>query len=118
MPSLDTPVCATSTKIFNEKAGEIENTVIVNVTKDLPFAQKRFCELAQIEHVLNLSAFRCSGFGSEYGVEIIDGPLKGLFARAIVVMDGSGNVVHSQLVPEIAEEPDYESALAAVKQLV
>ena len=103
-------------KVFNEKAGEIEDTVIVNVSKDLPFAQKRFCESNQVTHVTSLSAFRCEQFGKDFGISIVDGPLKGLLGRAIIVVDTSGNVVYTELVSEIADEPNYEAALAAVKQ--
>ena len=113
MPSFDTPVCALSVKAFNEKVGGLENTVIVNVSKDLPFAQKRFCESNQLEHVTNLSAFRCDGFGNSYGVSIIDGPLKGLLARSIVVLDTEGKVAYTELIPEIAQEPNYDAAIAA-----
>ncbi len=116
VPSFDTPVCATSVKSFNEKAGELDATVIVNVSKDLPFAQKRFCESAQVEHVTNLSAFRCSQFENDYGIGIIDGPLKGLLGRAVVVINPSGKVVYTELVPEIAQEPDYDAALSVVTQ--
>ena len=116
VPSLDTPTCATSMKKFNEKAGVLGDTVIVNVSKDLPFAQKRFCESNQVAHVTSLSAFRCDQFGNDYGILITDGPLKGLLGRAIVVLDASGKVAYTELVPEIADEPDYEAALATVKQ--
>ena len=114
VPSFDTPVCATSVKAFNQKAGSVENTVVVNVSKDLPFAQKRFCESNQLEHVTNLSAFRCDDFGKSFGVSIVDGPLKGLLARSIVVLDADGKVAYTELVPEIAEEPNYDAAIAAV----
>ena len=103
-------------KTFNEKAGEAGDTVIVNVSKDLPFAQKRFCESNQVDHVVSLSAFRGDNFGNDYGITITDGPLQGLLGRAIVVVDANGSVVHTELVPEIADEPNYEAALAAVKQ--
>ena len=116
VPSFDTGVCATSVKKFNESAGEIENTVIVNVSKDLPFAQKRFCESEGLEHVTNLSAFRCNDFGDKYGMTIMDGPLKGLLGRAIIVLNADREIVHTELVPEIAQEPNYEAALSAVKQ--
>ena len=116
VPSFDTPVCATSVKSFNEKAGELGDTVIVNVSKDLPFAQKRFCESAQVEHVTNLSAFRCSKFAEDYGIGIVDGPLQGLLGRAVIVVNGSGEVVYTELVPEIAQEPNYDAALAALSQ--
>lgn len=114
VPSFDTPVCATSVQTFNEKVGQREDTVVVNVSKDLPFAQKRFCESNQVEHVTNLSSFRDNGFGDAYGTTIVDGPLQGLLARAVVVVDGTGNVKYTQLVPEIAEEPDYDAVLAAL----
>ena len=114
MPSFDTPVCALSVKAFNEKVGSLEDTVIVNVSKDLPFAQKRFCESNQLEHVTNLSAFRCDGFGNSYGVSIVDGPLKGLLARSVVVLDTDGKVAYTELIPEIAQEPNYDAAIAAV----
>ncbi len=115
LPSLDTPVCALSAKAFNEKAGALNNTVIVNVSKDLPFAQKRFCESNQVAHVSNLSAFRGSHFDEAYGIGIVDGPLKGLLGRAIVVVSPAGKVTYTELVPEIAQEPNYAAALAAVK---
>lgn len=113
LPSLDTPVCAISAKTFNEKIGQNSKAQIINVSKDLPFAQKRFCESNQVAHVSNLSAFRNDQFGKDFGVSIVDGPLAGLFARAIVVVDESGKVVHTELVPEIAQEPNYEAALKA-----
>lgn len=113
VPSFDTPVCAKSVRAFNERAGSLKDTVVVNVSKDLPFAQKRFCESEGLANVTNLSAFRSADFGSAWGMSIVDGPLKGLLGRAIVVVDPNGRVVHSELVPEIAQEPDYESALSA-----
>lgn len=114
VPSFDTPVCALSVQAFNEKAGQKEDTVVVNVSMDLPFAQKRFCESHNVEHVTNLSAFRCGGFGKDFGVAIVDGPLQGLLGRAIVVLDGEGKVTYNELVPEIAQEPNYDAALAAI----
>ena len=116
VPSLDTGTCATSAKTFNAKAGELSDTVIVNVSKDLPFAQKRFCEAESVEHVSNLSSFRCGGFSKDYGCEIVDGPLKGLLSRAIVVINGSGEVVYTEQVSEIVDEPNYDAALSAVGQ--
>lgn len=116
VPSLDTGTCALSAKTFNAKAGELGDTVIVNVSKDLPFAQKRFCEAEGVDHVTTLSAFRCSKFGADYGIAIVDGPLNGLLGRAIVVLDGAGKVTYTELVSEIVDEPNYEAALAAVKQ--
>ncbi|QEG21399.1 thiol peroxidase [Mariniblastus fucicola] len=114
VPSLDTGTCAMSAKTFNGKAGEAGDTVIVNVSMDLPFAQKRFCEAESLEHIDNLSAFRCSGFGDSYGAAIVDGPLKGLLCRAVVIIDGEGKVKYTQLVPEIVDEPDYGAALGAL----
>ncbi|MEM7782236.1 MAG: thiol peroxidase [Planctomycetota bacterium] len=114
VPSLDTPVCSVSATKFNEAANGLENTVVVNASKDLPFAQKRVCESNKLENITNASGFRSDQFGKDYGVEITDGPLQGLYARAVVVIK-EGKVVYSQLVPEIAEEPDYDSALAAAK---
>lgn len=115
VPSLDTPVCQTSVRQFNEKAAAAGNTAIITVSRDLPFAQKRFCETEGIENVIAAAEMRNRDFGSAYGVEIIDGPLAGVLARAIVVIDAEDNVVYSELVPEIAQEPDYEAAIAAVK---
>jgi thiol peroxidase len=111
-PSVDTPVCATSVRKFNERAAGTGATV-VNVSKDLPFAQKRFCGAEGIENVTTASAFRDS-FGEDYGATITDGPMAGLLARAVVVIGADGNVAYAQLVPEIAEEPDYDAALAAL----
>lgn len=90
------------------------DTAVINVSMDLPFAQKRFCESNQLEHIHNLSSFRTGDFGSHYGVSIIDGPLAGLLARAIVVVDGDGTVKYTELVPEIAQEPNYDAVLSAV----
>ena len=115
VPSFDTGTCAASVKKFNEEAGSIEDTVVVNVSKDLPFAQGRFCESNNVEHVTNVSAFRCDGFGDSYGMTLTDGPLKGLLGRAVVVVGTDGKVAHAELVPEIANEPNYDAALAAVK---
>jgi thiol peroxidase len=111
-PSVDTPVCATSVRKFNERAAETGATV-VNVSKDLPFAQKRFCGAEGIENVTTASAFRDS-FGEDYGITIADGPMAGLLGRSVVVIGADGNVAYAQLVPEIAEEPDYDAALAAL----
>ena len=116
VPSFDTGTCAMSVKTFNSKAGELGDTVIVNISKDLPFAQKRFCEAEGVEHVTNLSAFRCDQFGDQYGIALVGGPLKGLLARGIVVLDGEGKVTYTELVPDIVDEPNYDAALAAVSQ--
>lgn len=112
-PSVDTPTCATSVRTFNEKAAGRDGTVVVCVSKDLPFAFNRFCGAEGIENVKTASAFR-STFADDYGVALADGPLRGLLARAIVVIDANGKVTHTELVGEIADEPDYESALAAI----
>lgn len=112
-PSIDTPVCATSTRTFNEKAAGRENAVVLCVSKDLPFAFKRFCGAEGVEGVRCASAY-ASDFGDAYGVTITDGPLQGLFSRAVVVVDGNGKIVHTEQVPEIAQEPDYDAALAAL----
>jgi thioredoxin-dependent peroxiredoxin len=112
-PSVDTPVCATSVRTFNERAAASGATV-VNVSKDLPFAQKRFCGAEGIENVTTASAFRDS-FGEDYGITLADGPFAGLLGRAVVVIGSDGNVAYTELVPEIAQEPNYDAALAAVK---
>ncbi len=112
-PSVDTPVCATSVRTFNERAAGAGATVLC-VSKDLPFAQKRFCGAEGIENVTTASAFRDS-FGEDYGITLADGPMAGLLGRAVVVIGADGNVAYSELVPEIAQEPDYDAALAALK---
>lgn len=113
-PSIDTPVCATSVRKFNESAAKIENTVILCVSKDLPFAHSRFCGAEGIEKVLSVSDFRTGQFGDKYGVTIIDSPLAGLLARSVVVLNEGGQVVYSELVNETTSEPNYEAALKAV----
>lgn len=112
-PSLDTATCATSVRRFNEAAAGLENTVVLCVSADLPFAQKRFCGAEGIANVQMGSTFR-SGFGQSYGVTLADSAMSGLLARAVVVLDESGTVVHTELVSEIANEPNYESALDAL----
>lgn len=112
-PSIDTPTCATSVRTFNKMANDLSNTKVLCISKDLPFAQKRFCGSEGLENVINLSDFRDGSFGNDYGVTLIDSVLKGLHARAIVVIDESGNVTYSELVSEIANEPNYEAALNA-----
>jgi thiol peroxidase len=111
-PSVDTPVCATSVRTFNERAAA-SGASVVCVSKDLPFAFARFCAAEGIENVKTASAFRDS-FGEDYGVGITDGPMAGLLARAVVVIGADGNVAYTELVPEIAQEPDYDAALAAL----
>ena len=112
-PSYDTGVCMATARTFNAKAGELD-AVVLMISADLPFAQKRFCEAEGLQHVVPLSCFR-SSFAKDYGLEMVDGPLKGLTARAVIVVDGQGKVLHSQLVPEIVQEPNYDVALAAVR---
>lgn len=115
-PSIDTPTCAMSVRAFNKSAAALNNTVVVNISADLPFAQGRFCAAEGIENVVNLSSFRnTAGFGESYGVLIKDSSLAGLLTRAVVVLDENNKVLHSQLVGEIADEPDYDAALAALK---
>jgi thiol peroxidase len=112
-PSIDTPTCATSVRTFNERAAARDDAVVLCVSKDLPFAQGRFCGAEGIENVKTASAFR-SSFGDDFGVTLTDGPLAGVFARAIVVVGPDGTVKHTELVPEIANEPDYDAALGSI----
>ncbi|MGA9493214.1 MAG: thiol peroxidase [Mycobacterium sp.] len=111
-PSVDTPVCATSVRTFNERAAA-GGLSVINVSNDLPFAQARFCGAEGIENVQSASAFR-DNFGQDYGITIADGPFAGLLARAVVVIGADGNVAYTELVPEIAQEPDYDAALSAL----
>jgi thioredoxin-dependent peroxiredoxin len=114
-PSLDTPICAMSVRRFNTEANNLVNTSVLCISRDLPFAQARFCGAEGLENVLTLSDFHATSFGRDYGVLITDSPLRDLFCRALIVIDEEGRVIHSQLVPEIAQEPDYDQALAALK---
>jgi thioredoxin-dependent peroxiredoxin len=116
VPSLDTPVCATSTRKFNEQAGKLPNAVVLVISADLPFASKRFCTTEGLQNVVPLSLMRSREFAQSYGILITDGALAGVTGRAVVVLDEKDNVVHSQLVPEIKQEPDYEAALAAARR--
>ena len=114
-PSLDTGVCAMSVRRFNEMASELPNTTVLCISKDLPFAQSRFCTVEGIENVVPLSDFRnTSSFGETYGVLMKDGPLQGLLARAVVVINPQGEVIYSELVPEITQEPNYEAVLKVI----
>lgn len=113
-PSLDTGICATAMRKFNQLAAGMDNTVVLAITKDLPFAHGRFCSTEGITNVTALSGFRDSAFGKAYGIEVVDGGFTGLYARSIVVIDEKGIVKYTELVPEIAQEPDYDSALAAL----
>jgi thiol peroxidase len=112
-PSVDTPTCASSVRQFNQRAAALDNTVVVNVSADLPFAQTRFCAAEGIANVSNASSFR-SDFGTTWGLSLAEGPLAGLLARAVVVLDESGTVTYTELVSEIANEPNYDAAIAAL----
>jgi thiol peroxidase len=114
-PSLDTSVCATAARKFNDAAGKVGNTVVLLITADLPFAAKRFCTAEGLQNVIPLSLMRDKKFAEDYGVLLVDGPMAGLCARSVVVLDESNKVIHAQLVPETVNEPDYESALAALR---
>jgi thioredoxin-dependent peroxiredoxin len=113
-PSIDTGTCATSVRKFNESASNLANTTVLCISRDLPFAQKRFCGAEGLENVVNLSDFQEGAFGKNNGLEIVDGPLAGLHSRAIIVVDENGVVTHTEQVAEIAHEPNYEAALAAL----
>ena len=113
-PSVDTGTCAASVRKFNQSASDLENTKVLCISRDLPFAQKRFCGAEGLENVVNLSDFKEGSFGKANGLEIVDGPLKGLHSRAIIVVDANGKIVHTEQVAEIANEPNYEAALAAL----
>ena len=115
VPSLDTGVCATSTRTFNQRAAEINNTVVLVISADLPFAMQRFCETEGIQNVTSLSMMRSQEFARDYGVLLLDGPLAGITARAVVVLSENNTVLYTELVPEITQEPNYDAALAALK---
>ncbi len=114
-PSIDTEVCATSVRRFNKEVSSLDNTVVLCVSKDLPFAQGRFCGAEGIDGVETLSMYRCDCFERGYGVLMQDGPLKGLLARSVFVVDGEGKLVYSELVPEVTEEPNYDKVITAIK---
>ncbi len=116
-PSLDTDICAMSVRRFNSIAENMPDTVVVAVSKDLPFAHARFCSIEGIKDIVPASDFRCSDFGTKYGVLIEDGAMRGLFARAVVIIDRTGKVAYTELVPDIASEPDYDRAVEALKKL-
>ncbi|MBP9849807.1 MAG: thiol peroxidase [Flavobacterium sp.] len=113
-PSIDTGTCATSVRKFNENASTLENTKVLCISRDLPFAQKRFCGAEGIENVINLSDFKEGSFGKNFGLEITDGPLAGLHSRVVIVLDENGTILHTEQVSEIANEPNYEAALAVL----
>ncbi|GGB66988.1 putative thiol peroxidase [Flavobacterium suaedae] len=113
-PSIDTGTCATSVRKFNEKAAGIENTKVLCISRDLPFAQARFCGAEGLDNVITLSDFKEGKFGNDYGLTITDGPLAGLHSRAVIVINEEGNIVYTEQVSEIKDEPDYDKALAAL----
>ncbi len=113
-PSIDTGTCATSVRTFNAKASALENTKVLCISRDLPFAQKRFCGAEGLENVINLSDFKDGSFGKEYGLTIVDGPLAGLHSRVVIIVDENGAVKYAEQVSEIANEPNYDAALAAL----
>ncbi|MGO4819304.1 thiol peroxidase [Flavobacterium sp. W22_SRS_FP1] len=113
-PSVDTGTCAASVRKFNESAGNLDNTAVLCISRDLPFAQKRFCGAEGLENVVNLSDFQEGDFGKKNGLEIVDGPLAGLHSRVLIVADANGIITYVEQVPEIADEPNYEAALAAL----
>jgi thiol peroxidase len=115
-PSIDTGTCATSVRTFNAKASELENTKVLCISRDLPFAQKRFCGAEGLENVENLSDFKTGNFGKEYGLEITDSVLAGLHSRVVIVLDENGTVKYTEQVSEIADEPNYEAALSALEK--
>lgn len=110
-PSIDTNVCATSVRNFNEKAAELDNVVVLNISRDLPFAQERFKKEHEVGNVTNLSDFKERNFGKDYGLEMIDGPLEGLLSRVVIVLDENGKILHTEQVKDIGDEPDYLEAL-------
>lgn len=114
-PSIDTPVCAASVRRFNEAASSLENTLVLCVSRDLPFALGRFCGAEGLNNVIALSAFRNDSFGKDFGVTILDGPLASLLSRAVIISDTNGKVIYAEQVPEITQEPDYKAALSVLQ---
>lgn len=114
-PSVDTPVCSASVRKFNEEMSKVDNTVVLCISKDLPFALKRFCAAEGLENVIPLSEMRDLNFSEDYGVRITEGPMAGLMSRAVVILNEFGEVIYTEQVPEIAQEPNYEKAMAALK---
>lgn len=113
-PSIDTPTCATSVRKFNSDASQLENTKVLCISRDLPFAQKRFCGAEGLENVINLSDFNTGSFGKDYGLEFIEGPFTGLHSRAVIVIDENGIIRYTEQVADISKEPNYEAAIAAL----
>lgn len=116
-PSLDTPVCSQSVRTFNQMASDFKETVVLCISRDLPFAQARFCGAEGLDQVITLSEFRDQDFSTKYGVLITDGPMKGLLARTVIICDPDGQIIYHELVPEITQEPNYEKALTALKKV-
>jgi len=116
VPSLDTPVCAVSTKKFNDEVARLTGVVLITISADLPFAQKRFCESQSLKNGVTLSTFRAPDFGHVYGVQIAEGPLSGLMSRAVLVLDASNRILWTEQVPEIAQEPDYAAVLSVLRK--
>jgi thioredoxin-dependent peroxiredoxin len=116
VPSLDTGVCATSARRFNQEVEKLDEVILLNISADLPFAQKRFCDVESLKNIVTLSTMRSPAFGKDYGVLIVDGPLAGLMSRAVLVLDGDNKIIHAEQVPEIGQEPNYHDALAAAGQ--
>jgi thiol peroxidase len=115
VPSLDTPTCQQSTRVFNQRASSVKNSIVLVISSDLPFAMSRFCSAEGLNNVVTLSTFRSKDFRGNFGVDIADGPLRGLTARAVIVLDEHNKVLHSELVPEITSEPNYDAALAVLR---
>ncbi len=113
-PSIDTGTCATSVRTFNSNASALDNTKVLCISRDLPFAQKRFCGAEGLENVVNLSDFNTGSFGKDYGLEIVDGPLAGLHSRVVIVLDENGSVKYTEQISEIADEPNYQAALESL----
>jgi len=114
-PSIDTGVCSTSVRRFNKEVEKMKNTAVLCISVDLPFAHKRFCGAEGLDHVVSLSEMRTRGFGEDYGVRMVDGPLAGLFSRAVVVLDEAGKVIYTEQVPEIGQEPQYQPVVDLLK---
>ncbi|WP_109300141.1 thiol peroxidase [Aquimarina sp. AU474] len=113
-PSIDTGICAASVRMFNKEASSLSNTKVLCISRDLPFAQGRFCGAEGLKDVISQSDFKTGQFGKDYGLEIVDGPMQGLHSRAVIVLDENGNVTHAEQVPEIVQEPDYAAAINAL----
>ncbi len=114
-PSVDTAVCAQSIRVFNEKASSLDNTLVINISKDLPVAQNRFCAAEGLENVVNLSEFKDNNFSNDYGVQMLQGPLAGLMSRVVIIADENNNIIYSEQVAEVGQEPNYEAALSSLK---